>query len=72
MTPALARDTAQAMSQENVEVVRSVYRRGRGRGSGVPFERRWVTVYTLRAHKMIRFRAFATREQAFEAAGLRE
>ena len=45
------------------------YERGRGRGSGVPFERRWVTLYTLRAHKMIRFRAFATREEALEAAG---
>ena len=48
------------------------YERGRGRGSGVPFERRWVTVYTLRACKMIKFRAFATREEALQAAGLSE
>jgi ketosteroid isomerase-like protein len=48
------------------------YERGRGRGSGVPFERRWVTVYTLRGCKMIRFRAFATRDEALEAAGVQE
>jgi ketosteroid isomerase-like protein len=53
-------------------VVVVFYERGRGRGSGVPFERRGATVYTLRAHKMIRFRVFATREEALEAAGLSE
>ena len=48
------------------------YERGRGRGSGTPFERRWATLYTLRADKMVRFKGFATREDALEAAGLRE
>ena len=48
------------------------YERGRGRGSGVPFERRGATLYTLRACKMIRFRVFPTREEALEAAGLPE
>jgi ketosteroid isomerase-like protein len=53
-------------------VVAVHYERGRGRGSGTPFERRWVTLYTLRAEKLVRFRAFKSREDALEAAGLSE
>jgi ketosteroid isomerase-like protein len=48
------------------------HERGRGRGSGTPFDRRWATLYTLRAEKMVRFMGFATREDALEAAGLSE
>jgi ketosteroid isomerase-like protein len=45
---------------------------GRGRGSGVPFERRWVVIYTLLAGRLTRVQAFSTREEALEAAGLSE
>jgi ketosteroid isomerase-like protein len=46
------------------------YERGRGRGSGAPFERRWATAYTVRAAKIVRFEAHQTREEALEASGL--
>ncbi|MCE3267400.1 MAG: hypothetical protein K0S15_2109 [Solirubrobacterales bacterium] len=58
------------VGEDRVVVVH--YERGRGRGSGTPFERRWATLYTLRADKMVRFKGFATREDALEAAGLSE
>ena len=48
------------------------HERGRGRGSGVPFERRWVVIYTLVGGKLARIQAFSTRAGALEAAGLRE
>ena len=44
--------------------------RGRGRGSGVPFEQRSATIFTLRAGKIARLQIFNTREEALEAAGL--
>ena len=53
-------------------VVAVHHERGRGRGSGVPFEQRWATVYSIRAARIIRFEAHPTREEALEAAGLRE
>jgi ketosteroid isomerase-like protein len=48
------------------------YERGRGRGSGTPFERRWATLYTLRAGELNRWTTFATHEEALEATGLSE
>jgi ketosteroid isomerase-like protein len=48
------------------------HERGRGRGSGVPFERRWVVIYTLVAGKLASVQTFNTREEALEAAGLSE
>ena len=48
------------------------HERGRGRGSGVPFERRWAVLYTIAAGKLARVDAFSTREEALEAAGLSE
>ena len=46
--------------------------RGRGSGSGVHLERRWPSVFTLRAGKVVRIRTFRTREEALEALGLGE
>jgi ketosteroid isomerase-like protein len=43
-----------------------------GRASGVPMEATHVTVWTLTQGKVIRMQAFDDRQQAFEAAGLRE
>jgi ketosteroid isomerase-like protein len=46
--------------------------RGRGRGSGVRVAERLYEVYTLRTGKVLRVDEFSDRDQALEAAGLRE
>jgi ketosteroid isomerase-like protein len=56
------------VGQDRVLVVHR--ERGRGRGSGAPFERRWAVLYTLRAGRLARIQSFATCEAALEAAGL--
>ena len=43
---------------------------GTGRGSGIRTERDFFGVWELENSKVVRFRLFASREQAFEAAGL--
>jgi ketosteroid isomerase-like protein len=48
------------------------YERGRGRGSGAPFERRWAVAYTLRRGEVVRVQVFKNRDEALEAAGLQE
>jgi ketosteroid isomerase-like protein len=45
---------------------------GTGRGSGIRTERDFFGNYELENSKVVRFRLFATREQALEAAGLSE
>ena len=45
---------------------------GRGRGSGVKVEQRLYEVYTLRNGRILRVDEFSDRDQALEAAGLRE
>jgi ketosteroid isomerase-like protein len=45
---------------------------GRGRASGVEVETRLYEVYTVRDGKVLRIDEYATRDEAFEAAGLRE
>ena len=57
--------------QDRVVVVQD--ERGRGKGSGAPFERRrWAVIYTVREAKIVRVEHFRDRDQALEAAGLRE
>jgi ketosteroid isomerase-like protein len=46
--------------------------RGRGRGSGVEVEETFAWLYRLREGKITRIDAYLSREQALEAAGLRE
>jgi ketosteroid isomerase-like protein len=48
------------------------HERGRGRGSGVPFDRRFVVLLTVRASRLARLQYFQHREEALEAAGLSE
>jgi ketosteroid isomerase-like protein len=43
-----------------------------GKGSGISLERRWANVWTLRNRQLVRLRAFRSREDALEAAGLSE
>jgi ketosteroid isomerase-like protein len=45
---------------------------GAGKGSGVPFERRWAMLYTLQAGQIVKLDLFTTRERALEAVGLSE
>jgi ketosteroid isomerase-like protein len=45
---------------------------GRGKGSGIPVENRFFTVFTFERGKVIRYPAFMDRADALEAAGLRE
>jgi ketosteroid isomerase-like protein len=44
----------------------------RGRASGVEVETRLYEVYTVRDAKVLRIDEYATRDEAIEAAGLRE
>ena len=53
-------------------VVVVVLERGRGKGSGAPFERRWAQVMTLRRGRIIRWELFPDRAAALEAVGLRD
>lgn len=55
------------------EAVVLVFRQaGTGRGSGIRTERDFFGVWELRNSKVVRFRLFESRQQAFEAAGLAE
>ena len=53
-------------------VVVVVHESGRGRGSGAPFERRWVQVWTFRGRRIIHWEVFWDRAEALEAVGLSE
>jgi uncharacterized protein len=53
-------------------VVVVVHERGRGRGSGAPFDRRWAQVWTFREGRIIRWELFVDKAEALEAAGLSE
>jgi ketosteroid isomerase-like protein len=53
-------------------VVGVIAMRGRGAGSGAPLDSPAFWVHQLRDGKLARMRAFTTREQAVEAAGLSE
>jgi ketosteroid isomerase-like protein len=45
---------------------------GEGRASGIPFDFRFATVYTLRDGRIVRAEAYDTKAEALEAVGLRE
>lgn len=44
--------------------------RGRGKGSGVPVDRRQYQVWTFRSGRIVRWEQFESRTEALEAAGL--
>jgi ketosteroid isomerase-like protein len=46
--------------------------RGRGKGSGAPFEQRLAQIWTFHRGRIIRWELFPHRAAALEAAGLRE
>jgi ketosteroid isomerase-like protein len=52
------------------DAVVAVFRnRGRGKGSGVEIEREFYGVYDVRDGTVVRYREFASREEALTAAG---
>jgi ketosteroid isomerase-like protein len=51
------------------EVVVDVSESGRGRGSGVPFARTHVQVWTFRDGRVVRWRLFVDKAEALAAAG---
>ena len=53
-------------------VLATVTETGRGKGSGVPVARSFVTLYTVIDGKIARCTLFGTEQEALEAAGLRE
>jgi ketosteroid isomerase-like protein len=53
-------------------VVAVIAMHGRGKGSGAPFDLLPYFVYEVRDGRIVRDRAFTSKAQALEAAGLRE
>jgi uncharacterized protein len=53
-------------------VIVAVRHRARGKSSGVDVDMPSFQVWTLRDGKVVRYRGFSSREEAVEAAGLRE
>jgi len=53
-------------------VVIEVQERGKGKGSGVPFERTHIQVWTLRDGRLVRWLLFADKGEALEAVGQSE
>ncbi len=51
-------------------VVVMLRERGRGKGSGAPFEQLHPQLWTFRGGRIIRWESFPTRSEAVEAAGL--
>ena len=54
------------------EVLATVRHHGRGRGSGAEVRMTSWQVFTVRGGRIVRFRDFHSRDEAFEAAGLSE
>ena len=54
------------------QVLVVAHHQGRGRASGVEVDARFYEVYTLRGGKVSRVDEYAEREEALEAAGLRQ
>ena len=47
-----------------------IHERGRGKGSGAPFDQQHPQLWTFRSGRIIRWESFRTRADAIEAAGL--
>ena len=53
-------------------IIVAVHERGRGRGSGVPVDRRWAQVWTFERGRIVRWELFPDKADALEAVGLSE
>jgi ketosteroid isomerase-like protein len=63
---------AEELIDSGSSVVAVVRERGRGKGSGAPFERRWAQIWTFRRGRIIRWELFPDRADALEVVGLSE
>ena len=63
---------AEFIEANDRQVVVRVHQKAVGRQSGAPIEADFWFVYTFSAGKVIRLDMFVSKEQAFEAAGLRD
>ena len=62
---------AEELLEAGPAVVVILRERGRGKGSGAPFEKEHPQLWTFRGDRIIRWDSFQTRADALEAAGLR-
>ena len=63
---------AEELTDHGDQVVAFIRIRGRGRSSGVEFDIRAATVWTFDEGRLVRGKAYPNRDEALEAAGLRE
>jgi ketosteroid isomerase-like protein len=63
---------AQELIDAGESVVLVLHEKGRGKGSGAPFEREFAQVWTFHRGKVIRWGVFPDKVAALEAAGLPE
>ena len=63
---------AEELIDAGSSVVLDVRERGRGKGSGAPFEQRFAQVWTFGRGRIIRWELFPNKDAALEAAGLSE
>lgn len=63
---------AEELIDAGSSVVLTVHERGRGRGSGVPFDEKWAQVWTFSRGRIVRWETFPDRASALAAAGLSE
>jgi ketosteroid isomerase-like protein len=63
---------AEELIDAGSSVVVVAHERGRGKGSGAPFEQRYAAVLTFSRGRIIRWEAFPDKAAALEAAGLSE
>ena len=63
---------AEELIDAGSSVVGLVRERGRGKGGGVPFDRRWAQIWTFSRGRIIRWEHFSDKAEALQAAGLRD
>jgi ketosteroid isomerase-like protein len=63
---------AEELIDAGSSVVLTVHERGRGRGSGAPFEEKWAQVWTFSRGRIVRWEHFPDRVSALKAVGLSE
>ena len=69
-------DSAEIEAEEFIgvgdSVVVGVHQRAAGKGSGIPVDMRYFQLWTFRGGAVIRIESIREREEALEAAGMRE
>jgi ketosteroid isomerase-like protein len=63
---------AEELIDAGSSIVLTVLERGRGKGSGVPFEERWAQVWTFSRGRIVRWENHPDLPSALEAVGLSE